>query len=107
MLKLFAPCSTAAQLDPTCAMCYWGMAYVLGPNINAAMEGGDVPTAYEAIQRAIALSNHATERERAYIQALAQRYSAESVDDRAELDAAYAAAMGELTASIPRRPRCR
>lgn len=46
--------SAAAQIDPTCAMCHWGMAYVLGPNINAAMEAGDVPTAYESIQTAIA-----------------------------------------------------
>jgi tetratricopeptide (TPR) repeat protein len=102
--EAFRSLQAAAQLDPTCAMCYWGMAYVLGPNINAAMEGGDVPTAYEAIQRAIALSNHATERERAYIQALAQRYSAEPVDDRAELDAAYAAAMGELARQYPDDP---
>lgn len=102
--EAFRSLQAAAQLDSTCAMCYWGMAYVLGPNINAAMEAGDVPTAYEAIQSAIALSNHATEREQAYIQALAQRYSARPVDDRAELDAAYAAAMGELTRQYPDDP---
>jgi hypothetical protein len=27
----------AAALDPDCAMCWWGVAYVLGPNINARM----------------------------------------------------------------------
>ena len=27
----------AQQLDPGCAMCYWGEALVLGPNINAPM----------------------------------------------------------------------
>ena len=27
----------AARLDPGCAMCYWGVAYVLGPNINLPM----------------------------------------------------------------------
>src|SRR5687768_12077729 len=26
----------AATLDPTCAMCYWGIAYALGPHINGA-----------------------------------------------------------------------
>ena len=28
----------AQQLDPECAMCYWGEALVLGPHINAPME---------------------------------------------------------------------
>ena len=28
----------AAKLDPECAICYWGVALVLGPNINAPME---------------------------------------------------------------------
>jgi hypothetical protein len=27
----------AARLDPNCAMAYWGMALVLGPNINMSM----------------------------------------------------------------------
>src|SRR5947199_10629213 len=25
----------AAALDPACAMCYWGVAFAYGPNINA------------------------------------------------------------------------
>ena len=29
---------TAQKLDPYCAMCYWGEAYVLGPNINVPMD---------------------------------------------------------------------
>lgn len=28
----------AQQLDPDCAMCHWGEAFVLGPNINAPMD---------------------------------------------------------------------
>ena len=28
----------AAALDPNCAMCWWGVALVLGPNINLPME---------------------------------------------------------------------
>jgi tetratricopeptide (TPR) repeat protein len=91
----------AAALDSTCAMCYWGMAYVLGPNINAAMEDSAIPTAWEAIQQAIALSDHATERERAYIQALAQRYSQNPESDRAALNLAYANAMREVVQRYP------
>ena len=41
----------AAKLDPDCAMCYWGLAYVLGPNINAAMDDDNVPEAYQAMQK--------------------------------------------------------
>ena len=28
----------AVQLDPACAMCHWGVAYALGPNINLPMD---------------------------------------------------------------------
>ena len=34
----------AQQLDPDCAMCFWGEALVLGPNINAA-DGADASRA--------------------------------------------------------------
>jgi len=94
----------AAELDPTCAICHWGMAYVLGPNINAAMEEGAVPTAWEAIQRAIALSDHASDKERAYISALATRYTPEPVEDRSELDLAYANAMRQVAQQYPDDP---
>lgn len=92
----------AAALDPNCAICYWGLAYVLGPNINAAMEDEAVPTAYEALQQAIALSQaHGSDREKAYIQALAQRYSPEPMEDRAALDIAYAKAMNQVAEQYP------
>lgn len=91
----------AAELDSNCAICYWGMAYVLGPNINAAMEDGAVPTAWEAIQQAIALSQFASPKERAYIAALATRYTAEPVEDRTTLNLAYANAMRRVTQQYP------
>ena len=28
----------AAELDPNCAMCYWGIAYAYGPHVNAGMD---------------------------------------------------------------------
>ncbi|NCJ05925.1 hypothetical protein GS597_05240 [Synechococcales cyanobacterium C] len=91
----------AAALDPTCAMCYWGLAYVLGPNINAPMDAQAVSPAYTAIQQAVKLSDRATNREKAYIQALAQRYVAESPEDRSPLDLAYAKAMGTVAQRHP------
>ncbi|NET33377.1 MAG: tetratricopeptide repeat protein [Cyanothece sp. SIO1E1] len=91
----------AARLDPDCAMCYWGVAYVLGPNTNAAMPEEAVPKAYAAIQTALDLADQASEPEQAYIQALAQRYVLEPIADRTELDLAYANAMRELVRRYP------
>ncbi|MFQ3617698.1 MAG: tetratricopeptide repeat protein [Cyanobacteriota bacterium] len=94
----------AAELDPSCAMCYWGIAYVVGPNINAAMEESEVPTAWDAVQKAVQLSSNANERDRAYIHALATRYTPEPVEDRTELNLAYANAMREVARQYPNDP---
>ena len=91
----------AARLDPDCAMCWWGASLVLGPNINAAMEDGAVPDAWDALQKAVALAPKATEAERAYIQALSKRYAAKPPKDRKPLDVAYAAAMREVARRYP------
>ncbi len=91
----------AARLDPDCAMAYWGMALVLGPNINMAMSPEAEPKAYELIQKAIALKKNASEKEQAYIDALAVRYTSAEKPDRIVLDRAYAEAMLELHKSYP------
>jgi len=91
----------AARLDPECAMAYWGMAFVLGPNINMPMRPEAEAEAYELIQKAISLKSNASERERAYIDALAKRYSAEEKPNRAALDHAYVDAMRKLHQSYP------
>ncbi|MCY2686035.1 tetratricopeptide repeat protein [Salinimicrobium sp. TH3] len=86
----------ATRLDPECAMCFWGFAYVLGPNYNAGMEPDNYERAYDAIQQAVTLSDKVTEKEKALIDALAQRYVPEPVEDRRELDVRYSAAMEDL-----------
>ena len=91
----------AARLDSACAMCYWGIALVLGPNINAAMDPDDAPEAYAALQKARELAPGATEREQAYIDALAKRYAEAPPEDRSALDRAYAEAMGDLARRYP------
>ncbi len=90
----------AARLDPNCAMAYWGQALVLGPNINATMNAEDEPKAFELAQRAVALKRQATPRERAYIDALATRYTGKA-DDRSKADRAFADAMRKLVAAYP------
>lgn len=91
----------ATKLDPECAMCYWGFAYVLGPNYNAGMESDNYQRAYKAIQQAIKLQDKATEKEKALINALAKRYVAEPVEDRSQLDIAYSNAMKEVNHKFP------
>src|SRR5919108_5291681 len=36
----------AVRLDSSCAMCHWGIAFVLGPNINASMDPAANAEAY-------------------------------------------------------------
>ena len=91
----------AARQDPDCAMCYWGIAYALGPNINAAMDDESVPEAYSAVQTALELSDNGSEREQAYIQALSYRYEAAAVEDRSALDSSYAEEMGKVAQRYP------
>ena len=85
-----------ARLDPDCAMCYWGIALAYGPNINAPMDATNGRLAYSAIQQAVQRAPGVSDRERALIQALATRYSAEPTADRAELDVAYPRAMADV-----------
>ena len=90
----------AARLDPNCAMAYWGHAWVLGPNINAAMDAENEPKARELVDRALKLKNRATPRERAYIDALSTRYTGKA-DGRAKADRAFADAMRRITEAFP------
>lgn len=83
----------AVAHDPDCAMCYWGLSLVLGPNINAAMDPANHDEALSALRNAQRLAGQSTAKEQAYIEALGHRYAEEFVDDRAALDKAYADAM--------------
>ncbi len=90
----------AARLDPESPMAYWGQALVLGPNINAAMTPEDEPKARELAQKAVALKARGTPRERAYIDALAKRYTGKA-EDRKKADHAYADAMRAVASAFP------
>jgi tetratricopeptide (TPR) repeat protein len=90
----------AQQLDPGCALCYWGEALVLGPNINAAMGADANAPALDALAKAKAAAN-ASAKEQALIAALATRYAADPQADRPTLDKAYAEAMLSVAAKYP------
>ena len=91
----------AAELDPQSAMAFWGVALALGPCINLDVDPPHEKAAYEAIQNALSLGPGATESERAYIQALAKRYSLAPNIDLRKLDADYAQTMRELHKRYP------
>ena len=93
----------AERIDPKCAMCAWGEAMALGPNINAPMDSASAMRARSAIERARQKAAGATEAERAYIEALAVRYEL-PIAERARHDSAYAKAMGALADRFPSDP---
>lgn len=97
----------AQTLDPECAMCYWGEALALGPNINVTSNGKVVmsdderTSAFGAIQKAVALKDTVSETERDYIEALAVRYNGDPSTPREPMDEAYANAMRDLHEKYP------
>ena len=99
--EAFKSFQAAAQLDPSCAMCYWGMSYVLGPNINVPMAESANELAWEMLQKAVDLSNQVSAKERKYIQALSRRYEPDYQEDRSQLNEEYAVAMRRLVQEYP------
>ena len=91
----------AVRIDSTCAMCYWGYAFVLGPNYNAGMEPDHYARAYDAIQKAIAFADGCTPKEKALIRAMALRYTRTAPDSRRLLDSAYMEAMKTIHHQFP------
>jgi len=92
----------AQSLDPGCAMCFWGEALALGPNINMPMDEEAAASARVAIQRAQAVAARVSEREQALIAALAVRYT--PGQERAALDSAYAKALATVVERYPADP---
>jgi tetratricopeptide (TPR) repeat protein len=96
----------AAVTDPACAMCYWGVAYALGPNYNVPMLPDRFGAAWDALSRARAAAARASAPavERALIDALAARYRGPAPHSPAAqhpLDVAYADAMRRVAAQFP------
>ena len=109
LLYAFAPGDAARSFreawksDPNCAMCYFGEAWAWGPYLNGPMTAPDAPRAHAAIQRAKELAgDHASEVERALIEAMYDRYEEEhDTDRRRQLDESWAEAINELYERYP------
>ena len=91
----------AVRLDPSCAMCFWGIALTEGGNYNHPTDAEREKRALAAVQAAGALAAGARPSERALIQAVAKRHSADPAAKRDALDRAYADAMRETARQFP------
>jgi tetratricopeptide (TPR) repeat protein len=91
----------AAELDPDSPMPLWGIAYALGPNYNLPAGPEQLKEAYGIVQQALKLAANAPARERAYVEALAARYSSDPNADQKTLSEAYAERMKALSEAHP------
>jgi tetratricopeptide (TPR) repeat protein len=91
----------AAELDPAEAMPWWGVALGLGPNYNMDVDDPRAKAAYDAIQKALALCEHGPANERAYVEAMATRFSSDSKAVRGKLNEDYKLAMAALVKKYP------
>lgn len=95
----------AAEIDPTCAACFWGVALALGPNYNMPMMAeARARVGWAAVERARVLEGHASPVERALIEAIAKRFAGPKPLDPmsgAPILAAYAEAMKDVARRFP------
>jgi tetratricopeptide (TPR) repeat protein len=91
----------ASSLDPYAAMPLWGIALALGPNINMDVDPQKEKAAFDAVQKALKLSAKSPANEKAYIAALAKRYSDDPKADLKKLSRDYSNAMRELSHAYP------
>lgn len=95
----------ASEIDPSCAMGWWGSAYARGLHINnPEMSEEQSRLAYEAAQKALAALDDEQPVERALVNAVATRYALPVPEDRTHLDQAYADAMEEAWHQFPQDP---
>ncbi|MGQ0681746.1 hypothetical protein [Bradyrhizobium sp.] len=89
------------KADPNCAMAYWGIALSLLYNPHAPPPPANLPLGLEAVQKAKAL-NAKTQRERDYIDALAQMYvDYDKIDHRSRVQS-YLKAQEQVALRYPK-----
>ena len=99
-IACFTKCT---ELDPNCAMAWWGIAYCLSSSYNWSAGLGP---GYDAISQAVSLKDHCSELEQDLIMALSKRHTKEARDNAnpaalnmgnsPELNQAFADAMAPL-----------
>jgi len=94
----------AVELDPTCAICYWGAAEALGPNYNMPAMEQRWQALWDAVQAAQKHAAHATPAEQALIAALGKRYTSATPvppEKMQPFNDAYASAMRDVAKQYP------
>ena len=92
----------ARELDPSCAMCFWGEAFSRGSFLNGGMSGEQAAAARVAIRRAVALKGGVSAMERALIEATLVRYPANyDPTSRRPVDQAFADPPAKAYAASP------
>ncbi|MCC6281067.1 MAG: tetratricopeptide repeat protein [Saprospiraceae bacterium] len=91
----------ATRQDPDCASCYWGLAYVLGPNYNSTMKKDVLAEAQEALANARLRADKCSPKENALIIALSKRYPQNTTDDPKPFYIAYADDLKKVSEKYP------
>lgn len=92
----------AAEIDPSCAMAWWGVAYARGLHINnPEMSEEQSKLAHEAAQSAVKALDEESPVEKALVRAVRQRYKLPVPEDRSGLDQKYADAMEAVWHKFP------
>lgn len=93
--------TAVVQEDPSCAMGYWGLAMSQRPNpLVPPFDSAALKRGWEAVQQGLA-TGPKNERERGYLEAMAEFYRDYGTVNQATRTRAYAAAMGRLHESYP------
>ncbi|MBX3423538.1 MAG: hypothetical protein KF752_18435 [Pirellulaceae bacterium] len=92
----------AAEIDPSCAMAWWGSAYARGLHINKPeMSEEQSLLARQAADKALAALDNESPVERGLVHAVSTRYEWPAPADRVHLDQGYAAAMEQTWHQFP------
>jgi tetratricopeptide (TPR) repeat protein len=91
----------AAKLDPASPMPLWGVALAVGPNYNADVDAEREKIAFDSIQKAQKLAEHAPQVEKDYVATMAVRYSGDEKPDYKKLARDYAQATKALAEKYP------
>lgn len=91
----------AHELDPDAPMPLWGIAFALGNHINMPADETALARANDTVQAALDRVDNASERERAWVEALAVRYGADTSVDQMEREHAFREAMRDVVQRYP------
>ena len=93
----------AADIDPDCAMAYWGVALASGMHINnPTLPPEKLKAALEALGKAREKSGGESPANKALVEALTHRYADPLPEDPKTLEKAYSAAMKEVWEKFPK-----